>query len=57
MDYFIKAVTDNLTDEVERLLNEDFDINYKVPDSNRTALHFAASSGLDAMVYKLIRKK
>ena len=55
MDYFIKAVTDNLTDEVERLLNEDFDINYKVPDSNRTALHFAASSGLDAMVYKLIR--
>ena len=55
MDYFIKAVTDNLTDEVERLLNEDFDINYKVPDSNKTALHFAASSGLDAMVYKLIR--
>ena len=55
MDYFIKAVTDNLTDEVERLLNEDFDINYKLPDSNKTALHFAASSGLDAMVYKLIR--
>ena len=55
MDYFIKAVTDNLTDEVERLLNEDFDINYKLPDSNKTALHLAASSGLDAMVYKLIR--
>ena len=55
MDYFIKAVTDNLTDEVERLLNEDFDINYKLSDSNKTALHLAASSGLDAMVYKLIR--
>ena len=55
MDYFIKAVTDNRIDEVERLLNEDFDINYKLSDSNKTALHLAASSGLDAMVYKLIR--
>ena len=58
MDYLIEVVTENHTEEVERLLDEGFDINYKLPYpyTNKTVLHLAASCGLDKMVEKLIRQ-